>query len=102
MTETTTASSSGSTGWMELQRKYWDAWSQLCQQTLNSNLLSKNANPWALALDNWWKAISPGMPTQSHSVLENIVEQSKGFFQISEELTRFLGSFDPSKSVGSW
>lgn len=88
---------------MELQRKYWEAWSQLCQQMLNSNLLPKEiSNPWVQALDNWWKAVSPGMPAQSHSLLENMIERGKGFFTINEQFTGFLGSFDPSKSAGNW
>ncbi len=102
MTETT-ASPSESTEWMELQRKYWDAWSQLCQQTLNPNLLPANiSNPWTQALDNWWQAVSPGLPEQSQGFLEKMIEQGKSFFQMSEECTRFLSSFDPGRSVADW
>ncbi|HYY15364.1 MAG TPA: poly(R)-hydroxyalkanoic acid synthase subunit PhaE, partial [Gammaproteobacteria bacterium] len=66
MTEITPSESNE---WIDLQRKYWDTWSQLCQQTLSSNLLpAAPSNPWAQALDDWWKAIAPGVPQQNQDL----------------------------------
>jgi class III poly(R)-hydroxyalkanoic acid synthase PhaE subunit len=103
MTETT-PSPSGSNEWIDLQRKYWDAWSQLCQQTLTSNLLPTDLpNPWAQALDNWWKAIAPGVPQENQDLIQKMMEPGKSFFGISEEFTRFLGKLsEPAKSWGNW
>jgi class III poly(R)-hydroxyalkanoic acid synthase PhaE subunit len=101
MTETTP---SGSNEWIDLQRKYWDAWSQLCQQTLTSNLLPTDLpNPWAQALDHWWKAVAPGVPQENQDLIQKMIESSKSFFGISEEFTRFLGNLsEPAKSWGNW
>jgi polyhydroxyalkanoate synthase subunit PhaE len=103
MTETA-PSPSGSNEWIDLQRKYWDAWSQLCQQTLTSDLLPTDLpNPWAQALDHWWKAVAPGVPPQNQDLIKKMMEPGKSFFGISEEFTRFLGSLsEPAKSWGNW
>jgi polyhydroxyalkanoate synthase subunit PhaE len=95
---------SGSNEWIDLQRKYWDAWSQLYQQTLNSNLMpAKLSNPWAQALDHWWKAVAPGVPQENQDLIQKMMEPSKSFFGISEEFTRFLGNLsEPAKSWGNW
>jgi polyhydroxyalkanoate synthase subunit PhaE len=95
---------SGSNEWIDLQRKYWDAWSQLYQQTLNSNLMpAKLSNPWAQALDHWWKAVAPGVPQENQDLIQKMMEPGKSFFGISEEFTRFLGNLsEPAKSWGNW
>jgi class III poly(R)-hydroxyalkanoic acid synthase PhaE subunit len=95
---------SGSDGWIDLQRKYWDAWSQLCQQTLTSNLLPTDLpNPWAQALDHWWKAVAPGVSQENQDLIQKMMEPGKSFFGISEEFTRFLGNLsEPAKSWGNW
>lgn len=103
MTETT-PSPSGSNDWIVLQRKYWDAWSQLCQQTLTSNLLPTDLpNPWAQALDHRWKAVAPGVPQENQDLIQKMMDPGKSFFGISEEFTRFLGNLSqPAKSYGNW
>jgi class III poly(R)-hydroxyalkanoic acid synthase PhaE subunit len=95
---------SGSNEWIDLQRKYWDAWSQLYQQTLNSNLMpAKLSNPWAQALDHWWKAVAPGVPQENQDLIQKMMEPGKSFFGISEEFTRFLGNLsEPAQSWGNW
>ncbi|HEX2200443.1 MAG TPA: poly(R)-hydroxyalkanoic acid synthase subunit PhaE, partial [Gammaproteobacteria bacterium] len=95
---------SGSNEWIDLQRKYWDAWSQLYQQTLNSNLMpAKLSNPWAQALDHWWEAVAPGVPQENQDLIQKMMEPGKSFFGISEEFTRFLGNLsEPAKSWGNW
>lgn len=100
----TTPSPSGSNEWIVLQRKYWDAWSQLCQQTLTSNLLPTDLlNPWAQALDHWWKAIATGVPQENQDLIQKMMEPGKSFFGISKEFTRFLGNLsEPAKSCGNW
>lgn len=100
----TTPSPSGSNEWIVLQRKYWDAWSQLCQQTLTSNLLPTDLpNPWAQALDHWWKAVAPGVPQENQDLIQKMMEPGKSFFGISDEFTRFLGNLsEPAKSYGNW
>jgi polyhydroxyalkanoate synthase subunit PhaE len=101
MTEITPSESNE---WIDLQRKYWDAWSQLYQQTLNSNLMpAKLSNPWAQALDHWWKAVAPGVPQENQDLIQKMMESGKSFFGISEEFTRFLGNLsEPAKSWGNW
>jgi class III poly(R)-hydroxyalkanoic acid synthase PhaE subunit len=101
MTETTPSMSNE---WIDLQRKYWDAWSQLYQQALNSNLMpAKLSNPWAQALDHWWEAVAPGVPPQNQDLIKKMMEPGKSFFGISEEFTHFLGNLsEHAKSWGNW
>ena len=46
--------------WLDAQRKYWDAWMDMTRQTSSAVTQDQTPdNPWATALDQWWKAVSP-------------------------------------------
>jgi class III poly(R)-hydroxyalkanoic acid synthase PhaE subunit len=77
------------TGWLEFQRKYWEAWNQLSRQTLAAaSTQSAGANPWADALEHWWKSVSPSAPSDVEDFYTRLIDQAKTFFRLTEDLTR--------------
>ena len=72
--------------WMDLQRKYWDAWSELGRKGMATGSGGAGAftTPWEAALDNWWKALSPAAPDTAKQFMEKLMEQGKSFFRFGE------------------
>lgn len=79
----------GNTDWTEFQRKYWEAWSEFGRQALDAVTPQQSgANPWAQALDHWWKAVSGSTPPEIEDFYSKLIEQGKAFFRLSEGMTR--------------
>jgi class III poly(R)-hydroxyalkanoic acid synthase PhaE subunit len=79
--------STGHNEWMDMQRKYWQAWTALGRQTLGAGPTEKPGNPWADALDQWWQAVAPAAPSEVEEFYARLVEQGKAFFRLSEGLS---------------
>ncbi|MEE8634922.1 MAG: class III poly(R)-hydroxyalkanoic acid synthase subunit PhaE [Acidiferrobacterales bacterium] len=95
--------STGINDWMDLQRKYWDAWSALGAQTPGSVAPEKAINPWADALEQWWKAAAPGTSTEVENFYTRLVEQGKTFFRLSEGLSEALRRATPDgQPLSEW
>lgn len=95
--------STGINDWMDMQRKYWDAWSALGAQTLGSVAPEKVVNPWADALEQWWKAVAPGTATEVEDFYTRLVEQGKTFFRLSEGLSEALRRATPGgQPLSEW
>jgi class III poly(R)-hydroxyalkanoic acid synthase PhaE subunit len=87
--------------WIESQRAYWEAWMHLSKQTMDTaSTTTGSPAPWGEALEQWWKAIFPAVPEQSHDFLGRIVQQGKNFLSISEEFTRFSNTLAETKKAG--
>ncbi len=79
----------GNTDWTEFQRKYWEAWTEFGRQALDAVTPQRGgANPWAQALDHWWKAVSGSTPPEIEDFYSKLIEQGKAFFRLSEGMTR--------------
>ncbi len=88
----------GNPDWTEFQRKYWEAWSELGRQTLDAvTPQPTGANPWAQALDHWWKSVSGSAPPQIEDFYSKLIEQGKAFYRLSEGMTR---GFDSASTSG--
>jgi class III poly(R)-hydroxyalkanoic acid synthase PhaE subunit len=77
--------SSASKDWLAFQQQYWDAWRSLGDQARETMSTAETpANPWAEALDGWWKTISPGTSPEVNDFYTRLSEQAKAFFRLSE------------------
>ncbi|MBK1722417.1 class III poly(R)-hydroxyalkanoic acid synthase subunit PhaE [Thiocystis violacea] len=70
--------------WLELQRKYWDSWSEMGRKAMGLENQQTLTTPWEGALDHWWKAMSPATPDFSKTFMEKMMEQGKNFFRMAE------------------
>lgn len=78
------------TDWLEMQRKYWDTWSELGRKTMG--LEGASANPWGGALDHWWRTVSPSVSNDLvRDFMEKLTEQGKAFFGLTDYFTNGLG-----------
>ncbi|MFQ5995345.1 MAG: class III poly(R)-hydroxyalkanoic acid synthase subunit PhaE [Acidiferrobacterales bacterium] len=94
---------SGGNDWMEIQRKYWEAWSELSRKALGNTPAPTPVNPWAQALDQWWTAVSPAASTEVEDFFSKLIEQGKAFFRLSENMSSALQSATPSgQSLSEW
>lgn len=72
----------------------WEkAWSALGGAT--------TGNPWAAALDHWWRGFATQGDTESQDVLERIVAQSRAFFAFAGPLEKALGGKDWQQDIHS-
>ncbi len=89
--------------WMEVQRKYWETWTDLSRQALGGKAPTAPSNPWEDAMDHWWKAVSPAAPAPAHDFFAKMIEQGKGFFQLAESFGKNLPSaLATGESVMNW
>ena len=92
--------------WLEAQRNYMQAWASFCQGTdTNSNsTASKPGNiPWAQAMDFWWQSVKGACPDKSRDFFGKMVEQTRAFYQVSDQLTRFMSAVaDINKATEDW
>jgi class III poly(R)-hydroxyalkanoic acid synthase PhaE subunit len=78
--------------WLEIQRKYWDGWTEMSRKALGTEDDATRA--WESALDHWWKALSPATPDAAKEFMERMIDQGKVFFRLAE-------TFVPGAGVGS-
>ena len=77
--------SSTSKDWLAFQQQYWDAWRSLGDRGRETMSTAETpTNPWAEALDGWWKTISPGTSPEVSDFYTRLSEQAKAFFRLSE------------------
>lgn len=95
-----------SDAWVDMQRRYWDAWSDLAGQMPGmkpEKAPEPFANPWSQSFDFWSKLMAPTMPQESHSWMEKLLDLNKGYLQMGETLFRTLStSKETAKDGGQW
>lgn len=92
-------SDTNTSDWMDIQRKYWEAWSELGRKSMG--LDNPPANPWAGALDHWWQTMSPALPNdQARDFMQRLMDQGKAFFDITDSLTKGLAGSNPTAERG--
>lgn len=69
--------------WLEIQRKYWDSWTDMSRKAMGAEG-GDATMPWESALDHWWKALSPATPDAAKDFMERMMDQGKVFFRMAE------------------
>lgn len=96
----------GDFDWLEAQRKYMDAWASFGKGTGNYPFSPASGPvevPWAQALEFWWKSVESASPDESRDLFGKIVEQTKAFYLVSDQLTRFMrAAADINKATENW
>jgi polyhydroxyalkanoate synthase subunit PhaE len=88
----TNSTATASNLWVESQQKFWDAWLQMTQTTLQANPSAPNlTSSWTNAMEQWWKAAGTAFPTETSNqdFMGNLLEQGQCFVKMSEEMFRF-------------
>lgn len=84
--------------WLDIQRKYWDSWTDLSRKALGVEG-GAATKPWESALDHWWKAMSPAAPDAAKGFMERMMEQGKVFFRMAET---FVPGGSGAPTVDGW
>ncbi|UCB54965.1 MAG: class III poly(R)-hydroxyalkanoic acid synthase subunit PhaE, partial [Thiotrichales bacterium] len=92
----------------ESQRKFWDAWMDMTRQ-VNSTAAHQQTpeNPWATALDQWWKAVSPMADNTSpllQDFFDKLIGMGKSYFSMAERVSGMPGGDDKTAgdAVSDW
>ena len=97
---------SDSTGdqWMEAQRRYWDAWMDMARRGLEATTPAQkaSANPWADAMEQWWKSVAPNTPKPAQDLLGQMVNLGKSYFSMAEGLGKMDPTTDTTQIVENW
>lgn len=76
--------------WFELQRKYWDGWSEMSRKAMGTE--APQENPWEGAMQHWWQAVSPAAPDAAKDFMEKMMSQGKVFYEVANAFTKGLDS----------
>lgn len=91
MSQATSKEGLVSDDWLEIQRKYWDSWTDMSRKAMG--IAGGDATkPWEAALDHWWQALSPAAPDAAKEFIERMMEQGKVFFRLAETFVPGGGS----------
>jgi class III poly(R)-hydroxyalkanoic acid synthase PhaE subunit len=90
--------------WLEAQKRYWDAWTDMARRGLDATIPGSRepANPWADAMEQWWKAVSPAAPKPAQDVFSQLVNLGKNYFAMAEGISKPAASGDVSEMVQNW
>ena len=88
--------------WLDSQRKFWDAWMDMTRQASNAATQDQAPeNPWASALDQWWKAVSPmaaGSAPLLQDFYDKLIGMGRSYFSMAERVSGKPG--DDRKTAG--
>lgn len=98
----TKASSPWGIDWLESQQQYLDAWKSF-SQFIPKSKDGRTKNPWADAMDYWWRAVSPSAPQGSEEFITKMMEQGKVYYLLSEQFIKLLkGINELNKTSKDW
>ena len=58
--------------WMDIQRRYWENWSELSRKAVDDERPQKS--PWESAMDHWWEAVSPSAPDMVKEFMSRMMD----------------------------
>lgn len=91
--------------WLEAQRRYWDAWLDLSRISTEAAEAASGAappaNPWAGALEQWWKSVSSAVPPEGQDFFNRMMDLGRGYFTMAEGLAR-QGGDTPGDALKTW
>lgn len=85
-------------GLQALQQNYWESWSRLSRKASGVELTSFK-NPWELAQEHWWQAVSPAASDTSKVFMGRMMEQGKQLFRMAG---LFAGSGQQGYEAPDW
>ncbi len=88
--------------WLELQRRYWESWSEMGRRAMGTDGEDRLTAPWEGALDHWWKALLPAAPDLSKAFMEKMMEQGKTFFRMAETFASPTGEGSAATGLSFW
>ncbi len=88
-----------SNDWLDVQRKYWDSWTEISRKAMGGADGNDLTKPWEAALDHWWQAFAPAAPAASKDFMEKMMDQGKVFFRMAE---MFMPGATGSASSDGW
>jgi len=90
--------------WLETQKQYMDAWKSFARFLPQDGTGKKmESNPWADAMDAWWKSVSGNAPADSDPFMKKMLEQGKVFYMLSEHFINLLQHLDDvNKASEDW
>lgn len=96
--------SSATKDWLAFQNQYWDAWRALGNQARDttSSKAGMPTNPWAEALDGWWKTVSTAATPEVNDFYARLSEQAKAFFRLSEGFTQMAHAATGGGNLTQW
>jgi polyhydroxyalkanoate synthase subunit PhaE len=68
---------------LDMQRNYWEAWSELSRQAMGLGQPPKPA--WESALDNWWQSASSLLPGESRPLFDQFIDRGKDLLRMQQE-----------------
>jgi class III poly(R)-hydroxyalkanoic acid synthase PhaE subunit len=74
--------------WLQVQRNYWEQWTDLSRKALGIDQPKPAA--WEGALEHWWQALAPAAPEAGRDFMEKLIDQGKMFFRMADLFTRDL------------
>jgi polyhydroxyalkanoate synthase subunit PhaE len=95
----------GSDLWMDAQRQIWDSWMDVARRgpaAAFSPPQPPRGGPWAEAIDQWWKSVSPATPPSSREVLDRMVQMGRGYIAMAEVFSSNGPSSGPSADPMQW
>ncbi len=90
----------GNTDWMELQRKYWQTWTDMGLKAMNQK--NPGTLAWEGALDYWRQALTVNAPDVSKVLMDKLLDQSKLFMRLTDEFFRNANSNSTSGNMEDW
>jgi|GEM_PF-2628029 len=77
---------------LDMQRQYWDAWTDLSRRSMG---LAEPPKPaWENAIDHWWQAAGNALPDETRPLFGQFVEQGKQLFKLQQEFAAQLQQGD--------
>ncbi len=86
-----------SNDWMDVQRKYWENWTDMSRKAMGLKEPAKN--PWQNAMEHWWQAISPAAPDPAQEFMRRMMGQGTAFFRMTDE---FIKNLPESGGAADW
>jgi class III poly(R)-hydroxyalkanoic acid synthase PhaE subunit len=87
----------GGFDWQEAQRRYLDAISAFGKAAG----VGDPFNPWAGALDYWWKSVAPAVADSEKAIFGNLVNQSKTFFGLADQFGKMMAAAASAQDKGA-
>lgn len=81
-----------------LQQQYWESWSRISRKASGIEAPFQK-NPWEMAQEHWWQAVSPAAPEMAREFMGRMMDQGKQFFRMAE---LFAGSRRPGEEASEW
>jgi len=89
--------------WLELQRKYWDNWTDMSRKAMGLDSASASTvTPWEAAMDQWWKAMAPAAPDLSRTFMDKMMEQGKNFFRLADSFAQRADEGNAANGLELW